>query len=127
MNKNELLDVIEQELAYCESDEILVSLKRALVPPYTMTRKFEYGPQGKMECWVVAEAPAESEVLVYCSTGFGPSFPWGIQDRHEPSMGRDDAWFAYLCEAFIESRLWKGPMPEGFESKGPGERRKCSR
>lgn len=118
---HKIKEIIENELKYFEYDDILHSIKNMLIDPYKIHKKWMYSHETH-ECWVVAECSHETEHIVYCETGFGPSFPWGRQLKDDNDMGRDDVWFAYLYEAFVSSNLWNGTIPKDFELKGPGER-----
>ena len=67
-------------------------------------------------------AESERDKIVYCETGFGPSFPWGVLEKAAQDLGQDSQWSAYLYEAFLISSLYLGLKPDLFELKGPGER-----
>jgi hypothetical protein len=106
--------LVARELALVTDPPRRAALERLLVAPRQEERDWDYGAPGERYPYlVVAEAPAEGVVLVYCERGFGPEFPWGFlftDDPESASLGMDAQWNWYLEEAFIRSGLWKGEL-----------------
>jgi hypothetical protein len=111
---------IEHELSFFASDEQREAFRRFLVSPVQSIQSWQYGPQSH-PCTIVASDGATQ--IVYCPTGFGPSFPWSAQRVGETDLGRDDYWDAYLYEAFVCSRLWPHGAPKGLIHLALGDRR----
>lgn len=117
--------VVDAELEFFESPDQRSAFESLRITPVPTTQRWQYSEE-EHECLIVAR---NSDVqIVYCASGFGPSFPWSIQRIGATDLGMDGDWHAYLYESFI-SGMWHGAVPEGFERKGPGERtrRKFSR
>jgi len=106
--------LVAQELALVTEPARRAALERLLVAPRHEERDWDYGVPGeRYPYWVVAEAPAQGVLLVYCERGFGPEFPWGFLFTDEPeftSLGMDSQWHWYLEEAFVQSGLWQGEL-----------------
>ena len=114
MNQNSKLNsLIECELQYFKPNEIREAFLRVCVEAYKIVESWGYSDE-LHPCWIIAND--EKFQLVYCSTGFGPSFSWGHQLRGATDLGMDSCWDAYLFEAFINSGMWTGETPEGFMS-----------
>lgn len=111
--------LIERELAYFDSDEQRSALMACLTAPHESVQAWQYGDELHV-CTVVATDGTTQ--IVYCTTGFGPSFPWSVQRVGEKDLGMDADWDAYLYETFVRSRLWPEGPPKGFMLMGPGER-----
>lgn len=111
---------IQHELSFFDSDEQRETFPRLRVPPRESIQSWQYGPESH-RCTIVA-SDGETQ-MVFCPTGFGPSFPWSAQPVGEDDLGRDDFWNAYLYEAFVSSRLWPHGRPDGLIHMAPGERR----
>jgi hypothetical protein len=115
----DLESLIKSELKYFESAEQRAAFDAARVGPSLCTEAWQYGPE-KHTCTLVARD--DKEQIVYCSTGFGPEFPWSVQFIGETDLGNDGEWYAYLYEAFVSSTMWPAGAPEGFMHMGRGER-----
>jgi hypothetical protein len=110
---------IERELRYFDSDVQREAFGVARVAPYEYLESWQYSTE-QHKCTVIA-ADGQTQI-VYCATGFGPSFPWSIQKDGENDLGMDSEWYAYLYEAFVCSTMWHGGIPYGFVLMGPNER-----
>lgn|GEM_PF-2782955 len=114
---------VAKEVALVRNPERRDLLLRLLVEPRREGRAWEYGAPGeRYPYWVVAEAPDEGLILVYCEEGFGPEFPWGFLDTDGPfrdSLGMDSQWDWYLEAALCRSGLWRGPWALGERSRLP--------
>lgn len=121
MLSSELESLIASELLHFDSDVQRHAFSLVGVEPEQVTQRWQYG--GELHtCFIVAKN--EKEQLVYCATGFGPSFPWGVQALGAQELGSDAEWHAYLYESFVSSSMWPHPTPSGFIHMGPGERAK---
>ncbi len=116
-DKPDIEGLIQRELRFFPSEEMKTAFLGLRVSPEIVVEKWNYGEETH-DCWIVARDPRSQ--IVYCRTGFGPSFPWSCQVLGETNLGMDGQWCAYLMEAF--AAMWKGNMPEEFELMGPGER-----
>lgn len=125
---DELQLLIARELAWIELPERRAALEAVLVEPRLEEREWDYGAPGeKCSYWVVAEAPDNRLILVWCDEGFGPTFPWGFLstiEPHDTSLGMDSQWSCYLEEAFVRSGLSgeRRKMLKAWDV-APGERR----
>jgi len=117
----DLADLIANELAYFDSDEQRVAFSSFQIQPLQVTQTWQYSDETHI-CFVIARS--KDLQIVYCPTGFGPSFPWSVQRLGTMDLGMDGEWQAYLYESFVGSRLWQGPTPADFMLMGPGERAK---
>src|SRR5215510_13413531 len=90
--------LIKRELRFFFSEEMIRAFEAVRVPPAEWVQVWKYGPETH-RCWIIA-ADATHQI-VYCQSGFGPSFPWAHQNRGEKDLGMDGQWRAYLVEAFV--------------------------
>jgi hypothetical protein len=111
--------IIQHELRFFPSEEMRRAFCAAMTPPREVVQRWIYGKEPH-HCWIIASNSEHQ--IVYCETGFGPEFPWSCQMLGEACLGMDGQWCAYLYEAFVTSRLWKGQVPTDFILMGPGER-----
>jgi hypothetical protein len=111
---------IQHELSFFASDEQREAFLRFRVSAVENIQSWQYGPESH-QCTIIASDG--STQIVYCPTGFGPSFPWSAQPVGEKDLGRDDFWHAYLYEAFVSSRLWPHGAPKDLIHMAHGERR----
>src|SRR5690349_13466928 len=68
-----------------------------LAEPRREVRDWDYGAPGeRYPYWVVAEAPEQHILLVYCEQGFCPESPWGFLfdggSAEEQTLGMDSQW-----------------------------------
>lgn len=112
-------DRIESELTHFDSDEQRSVLMTCLTPPHESIQSWQYGKEVHA-CTVVATDGTSQ--IVYCPTGFGPSFPWSLQRVGQKDLGMEGDWDAYLYESFVRSSMWPEGPPEEFMLMGPGER-----
>ena len=116
----DLEERIEHELSFFDSNGQRQLFRSLRVSPRETVQSWQYGPETH-RCLIVATDGTTQ--IVFCSTGFGPDFPWSAQRVGEEDLGRDDHWAAYLYEAFVSSRLWPAGAPRGLTHMAPGERR----
>ncbi|WP_426687228.1 hypothetical protein [Rhodanobacter ginsengiterrae] len=112
--------LIEQELKYFGSDDQRRAFRAVYGSLSNCVESWQYGQEMHI-CTIVAAD--EKTQIVFCPTGFGPSFPWGVQRIGQTDLGMDDSWHAYLYEAFVCSTIWPHDPPTGFMQMGPSERR----
>ena len=110
---------IEHELLYFDSGAQRQAFQLARVEPRVYSQGWQYDAQTH-QCTILASDSRTQ--IVYCATGFGPSFPWSVQKCGEQDLGMDGEWHAYLYEAFVCSTMWHDGIPAGFAHMGPGER-----
>ena len=89
-------------------------LKRLLITPRKEQRECDYRDDGPFPCWVVAESEPLRVCLVHSE--YGVTDEWGILSLDDYSLGMDAQWHVSLYHAFLNSKLWDGPMPEGYEA-----------
>ena len=116
----DLAAIVDAELEFFDSAAQRDEFQACRITPVATTQRWQYSAE-EHECLVVARS-ADVQI-VYCGTGFGPSFPWSAQRIGESDLGMESQWHAYLYESFM-SGMWRGATPPGFEYKGPGERAK---
>ncbi len=119
MTLEKLNSIIGAQIQYFDSTEQWLAFQSTRIQPVRVVQYWDYSEE-LHECFVVARSTDAQ--IVYCESGFGPSFPWSSQRIGEENMGMDAEWHAYLYESFI-SGMWLGPKPIGFDFKGPGDRR----
>jgi len=112
---------IDAELEYFESEAQTAAFRAVQAPPFIVQLPWSYGGDELHNCAVVAEAGISR--IVFCETGFGPSFPWSLMRAEQSDLGADAGWCAYLYEVFTTSSMWSSEPPPGFELCGPGERK----
>jgi N-acetylglutamate synthase-like GNAT family acetyltransferase len=106
-------ELVQRELSLIADPARREALRAILIDPVLRERSWSYGrPGDRFQYWTIAEAPEREIELAYCEQGFGPEFPWGFLDFHDPSLGMDAQWSWYLEEAFLRANLWPGPMGE---------------
>ena len=113
--------LILEELRYFDSEDQRRAFLAARTSPAEVIQSWSWGaPDDRHTCIVIAR-DARCQI-VWCPTGFGPSFPWSVQAIGETDLGMDCDWDAYLYEAFVSSTLWSGGLPEGFIRMVRGDR-----
>src|SRR3954447_9571635 len=94
--------LIGEELARVSAPERRACLSALLVPPSKIRLGWDYGEPGeRLDCWLTGRSTDQDVLLVYCTKGFGPSFPWGFLFAAEDSMGMDSQWHSGLEDAAI--------------------------
>jgi hypothetical protein len=92
-----IMKLLADELARAPAPERREHLSSLLVPPSRVRLGWEYGETGeRLDCWLVGRSPDQEVLLLYCTEGFGPSFPWGFVFAAEDSMGMDCQWHSGL-------------------------------
>ena len=119
MSVTELQRAIDQELKYFDSEEQRLAFQAKRIVPRQCIQTWQYGPETHLCTLVASDGVTE---IVHCATGFGPSFPWKVQQVGNTDLGTDGEWNAYLYECFVSSSMWPDGPPLGFETTGPGER-----
>ena len=115
----DLASQVRDQFRFFESEQQVAAFMAHEVPHYVVTQSWDYGDE-MHACVVVAKT--DDRCIVYCATGFGPSFPWSLQRLGQTQLGQDSEWCAYLYEAFVTSTMWPNGPPRGFMLCGPDER-----
>lgn len=114
----DLTKAIEHEISLISQPELVDCIRRHLIQPRCEEREWDYGAPGRTyPSWIFAEDPASNTAFAFCEEGFGPAEPWGLLSLRgaHVSMGRDDAWFSQLEDAFRASMAWDGINPPRYE------------
>jgi hypothetical protein len=118
-SKEDMKRLIEAELAVATVIPLLQALSPYLVEPYSRTLTWPYAePPVELPCWIIADLACHQPglTLAYSAHGHGShGDPWGIVLAGDTWFGRDDAWFACLEDAFINSGAWVEPLPPEYE------------
>lgn len=118
MQAEALSKLIVSELERVSDQNRRLQLAALLVEPRLISLSWDYNPPGtRFDCWHVGQAPSGDIWLVYCDTGFGPSFPWGFVFPKEDSIGNDGQWHAGLEDIAVNCGLLEAPA--GYQSPGP--------
>lgn len=120
--------VVEAELATLNDPRVTSHIRRLLVEPTTLLRKWDYGAPGQTyPCWAVLNHTESNTGIAYCEFGFGPRAPWGLvflSGTSHMSIGMDSAWFKSFLEAYFESKaaadlpIWRVFRQEGDSYPG---------
>jgi hypothetical protein len=120
MKLDDICSLVEAELAGIAGHARRTLLSQYLTPAEPIRLFWEYGePDEQLDCWRVGQSHDQRYWLLYCETGFGPSFPWGTVSASSQSLGNDSQWHSGLEDAAIAIRLL--PAPPGYEAPGPRE------
>jgi hypothetical protein len=104
-----IVSLVDAELAKIHDRDLVGRIRKLLVTPYPVSRKWDYGAPGQTYvCWTVLEHPRSNTGLAYCESGFGPIHPWGLVSLSGPymSMGMDSGWYANFEDAVGESMFF---------------------
>lgn len=112
MTAEELPALLDRELAAIAADDRRDGIRRLLVAPFTRQLTWAYDESRTIECWIVAQASGLQ--IFYADDGFA-SYHWGLASATRKWAGDDASWFASLDDAFINSGLWRGPLPDDYE------------
>lgn len=136
---SEVMALVAEQVEMIADTRRRDALRSLLLPePRREVRDWDYGASGvRYPYWVVAESVERGIILVHCSEGFGPEFPWGFLFTGAPAnaermtLGMDSQWSWYLEEAFVRSGPWPGrtsqiepfdlPPSERFARRPPPE------
>jgi hypothetical protein len=111
---DEILVLLDRELNAVPADARRDALQAVLLPPFTRDLRQPHNGTSE-QCWVVA-ADADGDLqIVFAPEGPSAWYRWGIARRSSDWAGTDGHWFATLDDAFINSGLWQGPLPDGYE------------
>lgn len=115
-NSNEMAALVDAEIERIADGRSVQRIQAVRVTPYPVERDWDYGKPGEhYTCWTVLEHPESNTGIVYCSEGFGPSYPWGLVflSGQYVGIGMDSGWFSSLEGAVRDSFIWDQPNPEG--------------
>ncbi|RBP44193.1 hypothetical protein DES53_10412 [Roseimicrobium gellanilyticum] len=114
----EIKQLVESGLEVATWIPLREVLEPYLTEPYVRSLRWPYSkPVIEVTCWIVADLSHHQEglTLAYSKYGHGSHAPWGIVLASDTHIGRDDSWFAYLEDAYINCGAWKGSLPEEYE------------
>jgi hypothetical protein len=118
-SSEELKRLIEAGLEAATYIPLRQALTPHLVGPFVRMLAWPYSkPEVEFPCWIIADLGFHQSglTLAYSAHGHGShGDPWGIVRSNETSFGRDDAWFACLEDAFINSGAWTQTLPPEYE------------
>jgi len=110
LTDREIRKLVNAELAKVIDPSRRAAIQAILVLPQILHLEWNYGNQGeRFECWLVGLS-IRGERLVYCDAGFGPTYPWGVLDADDQSLGRDDQWHLGLEHDAIGARILEPPL-----------------
>jgi hypothetical protein len=113
-SEEEIVSLVEKQIDSITSAEMKAQLRRYLVAPALHYRDWEYSQDPtKFPCWTVAILISGRLAIAYSDHGHG--VPWGLVDLENSWFGMDSQWFLRLEDAFIQSGMWKGTLPTGYE------------
>jgi len=118
MHPPDIEALVAQQVTRISQPDLVATLCPLLVRPRCEQRPWDYGAPGQTyPCWVVVEHEPSNTAVVFCESGFGPSYPWGLLFLRGPhlSMGMDCQWYVSLEEAFRDSKAWEGENPPGYQ------------
>ena len=111
--------LLHQEYEFFESAAQCEAFASFLVEPQIAMQRWDYS-DAMHACLIVARS--ETQLIVFCSTGFGPGCPWSVQALNTSELGMDGMWSAYLYECVVGTSIWPA-VPPDFMLMGAGERR----
>ncbi len=113
----DILNLVEAELDQISNLELKQALVEFLVIPYQQIRTWDYSRTNEnFPCWIVASFNENDLALASSQFGHGARGDhWGIVHISEKYFGRDDSWFLFLEDAFINSGRYRGYVPEDYE------------
>ena len=100
------------------------SLKTYLIEPSLVQPFWPDGPHNKekVHFWCVCELPNLRILFAedHGSGALGGSeslglFQWVVSSNDLDDISGDDLWFRCLEDAFYQSGIWTGPLPEHYE------------
>jgi hypothetical protein len=112
MTAEDLSALLDRELAAITADDRRDGLRGFLVAPFTRQLTWAYDENRTIECWIVAAA---SDLLIFYATDGFATYHWGLASASRKWAPTDDSWFASLDDAFINSGLWQGSLPDDYE------------
>jgi hypothetical protein len=112
MTAEALSSLLKREISSIAADDRRDAVQSFLVEPFTRQLTWTYDGNRTIECWIVAQA--SDLQIFYADEGFA-SYHWGLASATRKWAGTDDSWFASFDEAFINSGLWRGALPDDYE------------
>lgn len=112
IKKDELLALIESELAEIKDPEIVSEIREHLIRPYAELRDWDYDhrcpPVADHEYWMVLKVPNPKFAIAYTRDAFGGGialFPWGL--------------VPVVADGFDQDSLWSPTLEEAWRNFGP--------
>ena len=114
---DDVKELVQSELAQINNRPLKEGLQTLLVTPTLQMRKWDYSPTNEvLACWIVVDFRERDMGLAYSELGHGARGDhWGIVLLSANNFGRDDSWFIRLEDAFINSGVWHGRVPDDYE------------
>jgi hypothetical protein len=111
---DEVREVVARELARAPDGDRRAAFEQLLCEPYQQTRVWDWANSDEqVPVWIFAVSADGRIGFAYSRAGYQD--PWGALFMNEDSLGMDAQWYLYLDDAFIDSGVWTGPVPAGFE------------
>ncbi len=102
----EILSLVESELAKIQDANVLDGLRTFLIDPRREMRVWYWQePFTRYPVWVVAESSIYNYGIVYSDYGFAPEHPWGLVFSSDDNFDADYSWLPSLEAAYRDSRL----------------------
>ena len=114
MTKDEIIAILEKELASIQDQAVVAWLRDHLIDPRPTELLWEYGNEEPHSAWVVGDTREHNVVIAYCEGGHGAyGNPWGLIRAKDVYFGMDCSWFPCLQAAVYEGS--SVPAPQGWE------------
>lgn len=88
---------VEEQLAAIPWPAAVEEIRRHLVEPELHWRRWEYGREEELPCWLVASWPEQGWGTAYCALAH--AYDWGWVDLKNLWFGMDSYWNGTLLEA----------------------------
>ena len=107
IKRDELLGLIESELAEINDPAVVKEIREHLIEPYSELREWDYDqrddPKADHEYWVVLKLPNPKFAIAYTRDAFGGGafpFPWGLVPLVADGCDQDSLWSSTLEETW---------------------------
>jgi hypothetical protein len=111
-----LKKLVEEEVQLVRDTNRRAALHAAILHPMlTVLRSDEQRGPEKVPCWIVSRFVDHVAALMWCPQVLDAANPWCFMNFNRGVVDRDVKGYASLDAAFINSGMWKGPLPPGYE------------
>lgn len=116
VSRDEVRAMVSEAVASISAPALRSAAESVLMEPRLEHVSWDYGQPGeKLPCWVIADLrPERHSLVLYCTTGFGPTYPFGVADADLATLGTDGNWYLSFEDA-LRATIWSGKNPPGFE------------